>query len=261
MDCGRRVWERQSVGLEAMNLSGKVVFITGGARRVGRVIALAFAERGAHVSISYNTSSVDAEQTVAECEKRGARALAVRGNLAQPSEATAVVSEVMTHFGRLDVLVNNAAIYYPTPFGSVTEEQWDAFLDVNAKGPFFCAQAAAPALQADGGGKIINLADWAGERPYEDYLPYCISKAGVIALTKGLARELAPEVQVNAIAPGPVLLPEDYGDQERRDVIAAIPLRRIGSPEDIARTAVFLCEGTDFITGAIIPVDGGRLIS
>jgi pteridine reductase len=245
--------------MEAMELREKVVFVTGGARRVGRAIALAFAERGSHVAISYNTSPADAEQTVAACEERGVRALAVRGNVARPQEAEAMIGRVAEGFGRLDVLVNNAAIYYPTPLGSVTEEQWDAFLDINAKGPFFCAQAAAPMLRA-GGGKIVNIADWAGERPYEDYLPYCISKAGVIALTKGLARELAPEVQVNAIAPGPVLLPENYGDQERRDVIAAVPLRRIGSPEDIARTAIFLCEGTDFMTGAIVPVDGGRLI-
>ena len=138
---------------------------------------------------------------------------------------------------------------------------WDASLDVNLKAPFLLSWALGRAMRARGGGRIVNLADWAGERPYNDYLPYCVSKAGIACLTKALAKALAPEVQVNAVAPGPVLPPDDVGPAERQAITRATPLKRIGTPEDVARCVRFLVEEADFSTGAIFLVDGGRLIA
>ena len=147
------------------------------------------------------------------------------------------------------------------PFDHLTEAVWDASLDTNLKAPFLLSWSVGRAMRARGAGRIINIADWAGERPYRDYLPYCVSKAGVICLTKALAKELAPEVTVNAIAPGPVMPPEDMGEAERQAIVRATPLRRLGSPEDIARCVRFLAEEADFTTGSTYYVDGGRLIA
>jgi pteridine reductase len=235
--------------------------VTGAARRVGKAIALALAQRGAHVAISYNRSEGEARQTVQEIEARGVHSLAVRGDISHNVEVNAMVAQVMEHFGRIDVLVNNASNYYKTPFESLTEEQWDDLVGTNLKGTFLVAKRVGDEMLKAGSGKIINLTDWAGFRPYKDYIPYCVAKAGVIALTKALAQTLAPNIQVNAVAPGPVLLPEDFDDNIRQAVIRATPLKRIGTPEDVAQTVVFLVEGSDFITGATIVVDGGRLIA
>jgi NAD(P)-dependent dehydrogenase (short-subunit alcohol dehydrogenase family) len=194
-------------------------------------------------------------------EAAGRKALAVRAEATRGADASAAVDRVVAQFGRIDVLVNNAAIFPRTPWAALDEAVWDEAIDVNLKGPFLFAKAAGDRMKAQGSGKIINIADWAGERPYRNYLPYCVSKAGVIALTKGLALELAPEVQVNAVAPGPVLLPEGMSEEEKAKVIAATPLKRIGSPDDVANAVLFLLEGSDFITGAVLPVDGGRLIA
>jgi len=138
---------------------------------------------------------------------------------------------------------------------------WDASLDVNLKAPFLLSWTIGRAMRARGRGRIVNLADWAGERPYNDYLPYCVAKAGVICLTKALAKALAPEVQVNAVAPGPVMPPDDLGPDERKAIVRATPLKRIGSPDDVARCVRFLAEEADFSTGAVYLVDGGRLIA
>ncbi|MCS6818133.1 MAG: glucose 1-dehydrogenase [Blastocatellia bacterium] len=243
-----------------MNLKGKGAIVTGAARRVGRAIALALAERGADVVVHYHRSEEDARETVREIEVRGVRALAVRADLGEVREIERLIEEAVRFLGHLDVLVNNASVFFRTPFGSITEEQWDLNLDVNLKAPFFCAQYAARVMQQQGGGKIINIADWAGFRPYAGYIPYCVSKAGLIALTQVLAKTLAPTILVNAVAPGPVLLPEEYGEEETRAIIEATPLKRLGSPEDVARAVLFLIEGSDFITGHTLVVDGGRLI-
>jgi len=241
--------------------SGKIALVTGAARRVGKAIALALAQRGAHVAISYNRSADEARQAVQEIEARGVRSLAVRGDIRRSGEVNAMVAQVIEHFGRIDILVNNASNYYKTPFQDLTEEQWDDLVDTNLKGTFLVAKRVGDEMLKAGSGKIINLADWAGFRPYKDYIPYCVAKAGVIALTKALAKTLAPNIQVNAVAPGPVLLPEEFDDRVREAVVRATPLQRIGSPDDIAQTVVFLIEGSDFITGATIVVDGGRLIA
>jgi NAD(P)-dependent dehydrogenase (short-subunit alcohol dehydrogenase family) len=181
-------------------------------------------------------------------------------DLSRVSEIESVVERAARFLGRLDVLINNASVFWRTPFGAITERDWDDHFNVNLKATFFCAQAAAQVMQKQGEGKIINISDWAGYRPYADYIPYCVSKAGVIALTQVLARTLAPTIQVNGVAPGPVLLPEDYDDREREKVIQETPLGRLGSPEDVAQAVLFLIEGSDFITGHTLVVDGGRLI-
>jgi len=243
-----------------MKLKGKTVLVTGAGRRVGRSIALALAERGARVAVHYNQSKKDAQTVVKEIEKRGGGAHSIQGDLAKARDCERIVQETVKVFGRLDVLVNNAAVFFKTPLFEVTEKDWDLTLDSNLKGSFFCARAAAKAMQSEGG-KIINFADWSGFRPYIDYLPYCISKAGVIAMTKGLAKTLAPKIEVNAVAPGPILLPADLDPIEKEEVERNTPLKRVGSPQDIVNAILFLIEGTDFMTGETIVIDGGRLIA
>ncbi len=243
-----------------MELRGKVALVTGGAIRVGKVIALTLAERGAHVAITYNRSAGEADKTAAEIRRKGVRAAAVQTDISRSADVERMVATLLSEFGQIDVLVNNAAVFFRTPFATLTEKDWDTTIDTNLKGTFLCARAVGAQMLTQGRGKIINTADWAGIRPYNDYLPYCVSKAGVIALTQALAKALAPDVQVNCVAPGPVLLPEDFSEEEREKVIRATPLKRIGSPQDIANTILFLVEGTDFVTGATYLVDGGRLI-
>ncbi len=242
-----------------MKIKNSVVLVTGGGRRLGAAISQALARRGAKVVIAANESRVEAEAQAAAIRRAGGEAQCVFGDVSKPTDCRRIVGQAHEAFGRLDVLVNNAAVFFKTPFGEVTERDWNATVDVNLKGSFFCAQEAARRLPD--GGKIINIADWSGIRPYTDYLPYCISKSGVIALTRGLARTLAPRIAVNAIAPGPVLLPEDFDDEEKATIIRRTPLARIGTPDDIVNAVLFLIEGTDFMTGATLVIDGGRLIA
>jgi len=243
-----------------MKLDGRTALVTGAAKRVGRTIALELAGRGMNLVVHYHTSRDAALDTVADIRRRGVGAVAVRGDVRSPKTARTAVQAALKAFGRLDVLVNNAATYPRTPFAGLTAKDWDDVLASNLRGPFLFAHAAAKVMLRQDAGKIVNLADWAGVRPYRNYLPYCVSKAGVIALTKGLAKELAPTITVNAVAPGPVLLPETDSPAARRAVIKTTPLHRIGAPSDIARAVIFLLE-SDFITGVLLPVDGGRLIA
>jgi NAD(P)-dependent dehydrogenase (short-subunit alcohol dehydrogenase family) len=212
------------------------------------------------VAITYHRSQAEAQQTLQEIEGKGVRGMAVQGDITRRADIEAMVSRILDRFGRIDILVNNASNYYKTPFDTLTEEQWDDLVDTNLKGTFLMAKRVGDEMLKAGGGKIINLADWAGVRPYKDYIPYCVAKAGVIALTKALAKTLAPTIAVNAVAPGPVMLPEDFTEGERDAVRRATLLKRLGSPRDVAQTVLFLIEGSDFITGATIVVDGGRLI-
>lgn len=244
-----------------MELQGKTALVTGGAIRVGREIVLALAGRGAAVAVHYHRSEEPARALVAQIQDRGGRAAAFQADVSEAASVDRLMDCVLSHFGALDVLVNNAAIFQRTPFATVTEEEWDRTLGVNLKGPFLCARRAGREMLARGGGKIVNIADISAYRPWANYIPYCVSKAGVAALTQGLAKALAPTVQVNAVAPGAVLFPEAYTEEQRRSVIASIPMGRPGSPEDVARTVLFLVEGPDYVTGVVIPVDGGRLLS
>jgi NAD(P)-dependent dehydrogenase (short-subunit alcohol dehydrogenase family) len=244
-----------------MELRGRWALVTGAAKRVGRSIALALAEHGANVVVHYNTSARAAEGTVREIEALGVRSFALGAELVRAADVARLAREAEERTGGITVLVNNASNYLRVPFDELTEAVWDASLDVNLKAPFLLAWHLGRAMKARGEGRIVNLADWAGERPYNDYLPYCVAKAGVICLTKALAKALAPEVQVNAVAPGPVLPPDDLGPVERQAIIRATPLKRFGKPDDVARCVRFLAEDADFSTGAVFLVDGGRLIA
>lgn len=244
-----------------MDMDGRVALVTGGAKRLGRSIALALAQRGAHVAISYRSSSREAKDTVLALRRHSVQALAIKADMANPRQITRLFRTVERHFARFDILVNSASLFERTPYARLTEAAWDRHLDANLKGPYLCSLAASRLMQRRGEGKIINLTDWAGERPYRDYLPYCVSKAGLTALTKALARELAPGIQVLAVAPGPILPPLDLSAAERRRAVARVPLGRWGTPQDIARAVVFAIEGSDFMTGTTIAVDGGRSIA
>lgn len=243
-----------------MTLQEKVALVTGSAKRIGRAVANALADRGVHQAVHYRTSKTEAEDAVRLFRVLGVEAESFQADLSQVKEVEALASEVLKRFGRLDILVNNASVFFPSPLGEVTDLQWDTLINTNLKGPFFLAQKVGLAMKAAVGGTIINIGDWAAERPYTGYLPYCISKAGVVAMTKGLAKALAPEVRVNCINPGPVMLPEDLSEAEKEEIMRKTPLQRTGSPTDIANAVVFLCEGTDFMTGAVITVDGGRAV-
>jgi NAD(P)-dependent dehydrogenase (short-subunit alcohol dehydrogenase family) len=227
---------------------------------VGRAIALELASRGAHVAIHFHTSQSEAEATVRDIEARGVRGLALHAELAESAQVQTLADRVEAETGGVAILVNSASNYLRVPFDALTEAVWDASVDVNLKAPFLLAWKLGRAMRVRGEGRIVNLADWAAERPYRDYLPYCVSKAGIVCLTRALAKELAPEVTVNAVAPGPVLPPDDMGEAERAAVTRVTPLRRLGSPEDVARCVRFLVEEADFTTGSVYHVDGGRLV-
>ncbi|MBI4388361.1 MAG: SDR family oxidoreductase [Candidatus Omnitrophica bacterium] len=245
----------------SMKLSGKIVLITGGARRVGRHIALDLAKQGAHIAMTYQTSEREANQTVSAIRKIGVRAAAFYTNVSWEADVQSTVHQVLQKFKRIDVLINNAANFLRVPFSQLTGKDFDDSINVNLKGPYLFCGAVGKVMLKQKRGKIINMADWAGLRPYKNYIPYCVSKGGVITLTKALAKSLAPYVQVNAILPGAILLPKGFNRKERETIIRETPLKKIGSPDDIAQAVQFLIEGSDFITGVLLPVDGGRLIT
>jgi pteridine reductase len=231
--------------------------VTGAAVRVGREIALELARGGARIYLHYRSSEDAARATAEEIRALGSEAVLVRGEMSDPVE----VERVAERCRDADVLVNSASIFPATPLSDVTPEVFDEIMAVNLRAPFFLARTIGLAMRARGRGVIVNIADWAGYRPYRGYLPYCLSKAALLAMNSGLARILAPQVRVNAVAPGPVMLPADMDEKDRLAIIGATPLRREGSPTDVARAVRFLVEGSDFITGAVLTVDGGRLIA
>ena len=240
-----------------MDIEGKVALVTGAAKRLGRSSARALAERGAELVIHYRDSESEAQELLALLKRAGGKPVAVRGDVSVAADVDRIVETAMQAFGRIEILVNNAAIFYRTPFEKVTEEDWDRFLDVNLKGPFLLCRRIGGIMLRQGQGKIISLADLAGLKVWAEYIPYSVSKAGLIALTQGLAKALAPAVQVNAVAPGAVLLPEGTTPEERERAIRRIPLDRLGTPEDIARAVVYLIRN-DFITGEVLRLDGGQ---
>jgi NAD(P)-dependent dehydrogenase (short-subunit alcohol dehydrogenase family) len=243
-----------------MDLSSKVVLMTG-AKRVGATVAATLAASGSDVAISYANSKISADEAAAEVRAAGRRAIVVRADVTHAAECAALVHEVDRAFGRLDVLINMASLYRAAPFDELTPEQWDAQLAVDLRGTFLCATAVVPLMRRTGGGRIINFTDWvaASGRPrYKGYLPYYVAKAGVKALTEALALELAADhILVNAIAPGPVLAPDDLTEEQRRAVEAATPLGRWGGAVEIAKAVLALID-SDFITGETVRVDGGR---
>jgi NAD(P)-dependent dehydrogenase (short-subunit alcohol dehydrogenase family) len=239
------------------SLRGQVALVTGSAKRLGRAVALRLAEEGADVVIHYRSSKAEAESAVAEIEKMGRRAVAIAADVGKVEEIKRLFDETAKYFGRLDILVNSSANFLPASIVSTTEEVWDASLNTNLRAPFFCAQAAAPLLRRTGG-IIINFADTGGLLGWPGYIAHSVSKAGVVMLTRVLAKALAPEVRVNAIAPGTITMPGDPPEWEAEFVKLA-PLRRTGTPRDISDAALFLIH-SKFITGQILAVDGGRVL-
>ena len=238
-------------------LKGRVALVTGSAKRLGRAVAMRLAEEGADVVVHYRSSQAEAQSAVKEIEKLGRRSVAIGADLGNVAEIKRLLDEAGKHFGRLDILVNSAANFLPASMISTTEQIWDDALDTNLRAPFFCAQAAAPWLRRTQG-VIINFADTSGLLGWTGYIPHSVSKAGVIMLTKVLAKALAPEVRVNAIAPGTITMEGDPPDWEA-DFIKLAPLRRPGKPEGITDAVVFLVQ-SKFITGQVLVVDGGRTL-
>ncbi len=242
-----------------MELRGRVALVTGAGRRLGQELARALANRGMTLAIHHHASSAGAGALRDEVRGRGGQAECFAADLSDAEAARGLPGRVVERFGRLDVLVNSAAIMQRADFESTTPEQYDATLDLNLRSVFFCTQGAASALRA-AKGKVINLADLAGLQPWPGFAAHSVSKAGVVMLTKVLARCLAPEVTVNAIAPGAVLVPESYDEAERERLAAMTPLKRLGSPADVVAAMLYLLEGGDFVTGEVLAVDGGRLV-
>jgi pteridine reductase len=242
----------------AHTLGGHVALVTGGARRVGRAIVLALAGRGADVVVHFNSGAAEAEETAAAARGMGVRAALLQGDLSDALVAEALPQRAAGQFGQLDIVVNSAAVMERTPIGSVTAAAWDAMFALNLRAPFLVAQAAAPLLAVHSG-CIVNIADLAAFETWPAYVPHAITKAGVVQMTRGLARALAPSVRVNAVAPGAVLLPDEWDDATAERLARTTPLQRLGTAEDVAQAVVYLCEAS-YVTGEVLIVDGGRHI-
>src|SRR5580658_5611370 len=243
------------------SVDDRVILVTGGSRRIGAQIARTLHAAGARILVHYRSSTAAAKELGAELNAARAGSVAlIAADLQQEEAPEQLIAAALGHFGRLDVLINNASTFYPTPVGKITRDAWDDLVGSNLRAPLFLAQAAAPHL-ARQRGLIVNVIDIHGLRPLKGYPVYSIAKAGLAMLTRALARELGPEIRVNGIAPGPVLWAEhDMDESLQREIIAKTALKRPGSPRDIARTALFLVRDAPYITGQIIAVDGGRSI-
>lgn len=240
-------------------LTGRVALVTGGARRLGRAFSLALGERHMRIAVHYGSSVDEANEVVAALRQLGVMAEAFQADLRDAEQARALPGRVVEQFGQLDVLVNSAAVMERTPLDEVTVDDWESQVGLNLRAPFFLAQQAASHLRATGG-TIVNIADLSGFEPWRTYPVHSISKAGVVMLTKVLATALAPEITVNGIAPGTVLLPDDYDDARRQFLAETTPLQRLGRPEDAVAALLYLVEHGGFVTGETIVVDGGRLL-
>jgi NAD(P)-dependent dehydrogenase (short-subunit alcohol dehydrogenase family) len=247
-----------------ISLTGQTIVVTGGAKRLGRAIALECARAGANVVITYRSSEKEAQEAVEEMKgvssssKFGAFPLEISNGDAVQKFATQIFEE----FPRVSGLVNNAAMFRRSPFSSLEESDFDEHIAVNLKGPFLLCRAFGREFLNREGGSIVNMADIYGIRPLGNYVPYCISKAGVVMLTQTLAKALAPQVRVNCICPGTILPPSEIQNEadEEAELVKRIPFERLGTPQEIAQTAVFLLGGPAFITGAVLPVDGGQML-
>jgi len=237
-------------------LAGRVALVTGAGRRVGRVLAVALGARGMHVIVHYNSSAAGAEETVRLVTRAGGSAETARADLDDTSDAERLIDRAVAARGSLEVLVNSAAMMLRTPVGETTAKDWDAMFALNVRAPYFLSQRAAPALRASRG-SIVNIADLAAFETWPAYVPHGITKSAVVQMTRALARVLAPEIRVNAIAPGVVLLPDGWSDADAEHLRSTTPLQRLGSPEDVAGAMLYLLDA-DYVTGEVIVVDGGR---
>lgn len=236
--------------------------MTGAARRIGATVARALHREGATVVLHYKASAVEAKALQAELNAlRADSCFLLQADLLATEQFPNLISRLVEQTGRLDVLINNASSFYPTPLGSIQEQQWEDLIGTNLKAPLFLSQAALPYLRQSHG-TIINIADVHGLRPLPEFSVYCTAKAGLIMLTQVLARELGPQIRVNGIAPGAILWPErPISEEQRTELLAKTALERMGSPEDIARTVLFLVRDASYMTGQVIAVDGGRLLN
>lgn len=237
----------------------KVALVTGGARRVGKAIVVELARAGYDVLVHYRSSTEEAQAVVEACQALGVKALATRADLTHSEEIERMFEAVDLFFGRIDVLVNSAAVFRVKQPWDLTLDDFDYHIQTNLRAPYYCSILAARRMR-EKGGCIVNIGDVAAERPFRDQVPYCISKAGLLMMTKAMAKAFAPAIRVNAVLPGTVLFRPDEDDRIRAKVTASIPLGKIGSPQDVAKAALFLIQAPH-ITGAALPVDGGRLIA
>lgn len=239
-----------------MELNGTIALVTGGARRIGRALSLGLARAGAGVVVNYRDSGTAAQSTVRQIREAGGHAIAIRADVGAIEGVRGLVERTRAEFGRLDVLVNNASVFVRRPFPEITEAEWDRVLAINLKGPFFLAQAAAPLLSR-AGGAIVNIGDLSALQAWPSFAHHAIAKAGLLHMTRVLARALAPEVRVNAIVPGNVLPPEGYEGEDLVDGEERLLTARPGRPEDVVSAMLYLLGG-DFLTGEVVVVDGGR---
>ena len=239
-------------------LHNRVALVTGAGKRLGRAVALRLATEGADVAVHYGKSESEALDVVHEIEKLGRHSIAIHADLTRVVEIQNLIARTVNEFHRLDILINSAANFLETKFGQTSEATWDASLDTNLKAPFFCSQASAPYLAQSARGCIINFADIGGLMGWSEFLPHSISKSGLILMTRVLARELAPKVRVNAIAPGTITMPGDPPDWQS-DFIDRAPLARTGTPQDITDAVLFLIR-SEFMTGQTLVLDGGRTL-
>jgi NAD(P)-dependent dehydrogenase (short-subunit alcohol dehydrogenase family) len=242
--------------IRRMEPHGRTALVTGGAHRVGRAFSLALAEAGADVVVNYHSSADEAERTVADIEALGRRAVAIRADVSDTGDVARLVAGCEQHFGGLDILVNSASLFERQRFADITEADWERVLGVNLKGPFFLSQAAAPLLRRGDGGVIVNIVDLSALQPWPSFAHHAVSKAGLLHLTRVLARALAPEIRVNAIAPGTVLPPGGTAGEEGSERRV---LEREGRPDDVVAALLYLVR-SDFVTGEHLVVDGGRML-
>lgn len=241
-----------------MNLAGRVALVTGAGQRVGRALAVALGKERMQVAVHYNSSADGARATREMIEAAGGKATIFQSDLTSPREPAELVRKVAAAFGSLAVVVNSAAVMERTPIGTVTSQVWDDIFALNLRAPFLVSQAAAPIMKSEGGA-IVNIADLGAFENWPGYVPHSISKAGVVKMTSSLARVLAPEIRVNAIAPGAVLLPADWNPEAGDRLASTTPLRRLGTPDDVVEAMLYLL-GSDYVTGETLIVDGGRHI-
>jgi pteridine reductase len=247
--------------MEHHTLNGKWALITGAGKRIGACIARTLHETGAGIAIHYRDSKGPAEELANELNSiRADSTVTVKADLCDTANLDAVMSGIIDQTGRLDILINNASSFYPTPLGSISEQQWEDLVGTNLKAPLFLSQAAEPYLR-DSGGVIINIVDIHATRPLRHHAVYGLAKAGLAMLTRTLARDLAPVIRVNGVSPGAILWPEDdMSDSIKDNIIGQVPLKRAGEPSDIANCVLYLVRDADYVTGQIIAVDGGRSI-
>ena len=242
-----------------MQIKNKVAIVTGAAVRVGKATALSLAEKGAHVVVTYFDAEDPWQETLAEIHAMGVKGMALQMDVCQPEHIQKCIQQVVDSFGRIDILVNNASTWLSSPFERITLEEWNVELAVNLTGPFLCSQMVAPYMLRQKSGVIINITDLSAFQTWPNYAHHSASKAGLVALTRVMAAELAPHVRVNVVAPGTVLLQDNADDKKRLWAIENSLLKRIGRPEDVAETVIFLIN-SDFVTGAVYFVDGGRAL-